>query len=117
MNMTRLMSCDEKGVVAALLKSKGSPPNLIESLDDLLVTEMSDGGMGSLLLRPKSSESAVRSFGQQFALGEFDDLDGVLVSIALNLDKSGNLFELDVWKVNFAPLLKWPNPKDIRSTA
>jgi hypothetical protein len=116
MSTTRLISSDEKGVITALLMGKGAPPHLMKSLDDLLVVEMSDGRMGSLSLRPKNRQGAAAAFGQQLALGEFNDSDDVLVSLALNLDTDGNLFELDVWKVNFTPLLKWPNPNDIRIT-
>ena len=36
------------------------------------------------------------------------DEDGVVVLAALNLDKNGKLFELDLWKVNFNPLETLP---------
>ena len=114
MNPLRSLSNDEKAVIAALLKGKPATQHIIESLDDLGVAEMSDGGMGSLSLVPKGVESTSRSFGQQLVLGEFTDSDGVPVSVALNVDGGGKLYELDVWKVNFAPLLKWPDPTDIR---
>jgi hypothetical protein len=86
----------------------------IDSLDKLGVSEMSDGGMGSLMLFPRDMENTSRSFGQQLVLGEFTDSDGVPVSIALNADSAGNLYELDLWKVDFSSLLKWPDPADIR---
>ena len=39
---------------------------------------------------------------------EYYDDDGIAVSIGLNLDDSGELYELDVWKVNDTPLISWP---------
>jgi hypothetical protein len=113
-NALRSLSEQEKAVIAALLTGKAATLHRIDSLDDLGVAEMSDGGMGSLSLVPKGMEGTSRSFGQQVVLGEFTDSDGVPVSVALNVDGSGSLYELDVWKVNFSPLLQWPNPADIR---
>jgi hypothetical protein len=46
--------------------------------------------------------------------GEFIDADGVPVQVGVNLDQRGQLFELDVWKVDFSPRLKWPSPSDVR---
>jgi hypothetical protein len=113
-NPLRSLSGQEKGVIVVLLESKPATLPLIESLDDLGVAEMSDGGMGSLSLVPKSVKGTTGSFGQQLVRGEFTDSDGVPVSVALNTDSAGNLYELDLWKVNFSPLLKWPDPADVR---
>jgi hypothetical protein len=33
----------------------------------------------------------------------FKDIDGTPVSAALNVDQQGNLYELDIWKVDFSP--------------
>jgi hypothetical protein len=65
-----------------------------------LVEEMNDGGMGSL----RFVGSADRRLGECVGEAEFDDADGVVVSVALNVDQRGELFELDVWKVDFSPL-------------
>ena len=40
---------------------------------------------------------------------EFKDKDGVDVVASLFLDKEGNLYELDIWKVDFSELLSLPN--------
>jgi hypothetical protein len=115
MNQPRALNEPEKDMLKVLLQSKPSPSSfLLESVNELRAIEMNDGGMGSLLLIPKGAESKNRSFGQQLALGEFTDLDGVPVSVALNTDSDGYLYELDVWKVNFSPLLAWPDPADIK---
>ena len=54
--------------------------------------------------------------GIQAVAGEFTDLDGVPVSVALNLDSEGKLYELDLWKVDFSALRRWPQPSAIRLT-
>jgi len=40
--------------------------------------------------------------------------DGVPVSIVLNTDSTGSLYEVDFWKVDFSPLLRYPRPSDLR---
>lgn len=68
--------------------------------DFRLVEDMKDGRMGSL----RFVGSHDRRFGECVGEAEFDDADGVTVSVALNADQRGELFELDVWKVDFSPL-------------
>jgi hypothetical protein len=114
MSALRPLSQHEKALLVALLLSKPSTRQWIDSLDDLCVEEMNDGAMGSLALVPKGSEGTTRSFGQQLASGEFTDGDGVPVSVTLNVDKQGTLFELDLWKVNFKPFVEWPDPTVVR---
>jgi hypothetical protein len=116
MNLPRSVSQEEKGVLSALLHLKADTLHFIDALDNLLVQEMSDGGMGSLLLIPEGMETSNRSFGKQIVAGEFTDSDGVPVSVTINTDGDSRLYELDVWKVNFAPLFHWPDPAAIRIT-
>jgi hypothetical protein len=73
---------------------------------------MDDGGMGSLLLAPKDANPS-RKFGRQLVLGQFLDTDGIPVSVSINVDQEGKLFELDIWKVDFSPLVQWPVPDSI----
>ena len=40
---------------------------------------------------------------------EFLDSDGVPISVTLNIDDDGLLYELDIWKVDFSPIIKYPN--------
>lgn len=98
----------------ALLRGRPETARHIEELDDLAVRPMDDGEMGGLTLLPKGLENAGRSFGKQLVLGEFPDSDGVLVSISINVDERGRLYELDVWKVDFSPLLAWADPTLVR---
>jgi len=45
------------------------------------------------------------------------DRDGVLVSITINSDQFGKLYEVDFWKTDFSPLQQYPEPKDLRVIA
>lgn len=114
MNPLRGLSSRERAVITTLLQGNPATVPLIDLLDELLVAEMADGGMGSLSLVPKGLESTSRSFGKQLVLGEFADSDGIPVSVALNVDSQGRLYELDLWKVDFSPLSNWPDPSRIR---
>lgn len=48
--------------------------------EDLLVTPMPDGNMGSLLLIPKNISNETRRFGKQVSEYQFTDEDGVEVN-------------------------------------
>ena len=115
MNALRELSKQEKALLVALLQGKPETVHLVPLTNDLVVREMNDGGMGSLALIPKGLEESSRAFGKEVALGEYTDRDGVPVSVAINVDSQGKLYELDMWKVDFGPLLAWPpNPAQIR---
>lgn len=75
----------------------------------LLVSPMNDGGMGSLELFPQGKIAKDRRFGKQVSDFQFIDADGVEVLASLNLDRDGNLFELDVWKTDFGKLITLPD--------
>jgi hypothetical protein len=99
METSRALTPAERELVHLLLASKGDSRPVAN-----LFQGMPDGGMGSL----RFSGSEQRSYGRTLAEAEFKDADGTLVSVALTLDKAGNLFELDIWKVDFSPLLRIP---------
>lgn len=77
-------------------------------LGALRVSDMADGGMGSL--RFDSGKSHPR-YGRTIAEGWFKDADGMPVALALYVDREDDLFELDSWKVDFSPRLKLPHDK------
>lgn len=54
------------------------------------------------------SDRPDRVLGQLVAEVSFIDADGVEGSIQVNLDDAGDLFEFDVWKVDFSPLKELP---------
>src|ERR1700693_411359 len=116
MSHARSPSKEEKGVLSALLRLKAETLPFIDGLNNLLVQEMSDGGMSGLLLIPKGTETVDRTFGKQIVAGEFTDTDGVPVSALINTDRDNRVYEVDVWEGNFAPLCHWPDPAAIRIT-
>jgi hypothetical protein len=73
------------------------------------VADLADGGMGSI----RFVADHARTLGRCAAEAKYLDGDGTVVSIVLNLDAAGDLFELDIWKVDFTPLLKYPTPADL----
>ena len=80
-------------------------------LSSSLVEDMQDGGMGSVrfLIPSKSS----RHLGKAVATAEYIDEDGVPVSITINVDQDGELYEMDFWKVDFSPLRRYPKISEI----
>lgn len=104
----RLPSRRERRVLE-LLSSMAKGPSLApEWLNSVRVSELQDGGMGSLrLIGPWSSPGS--SFGSCAAAAVFRDTDGVEVYVSLYLDAAGSPFELDVWKVDFESVIEFPD--------
>lgn len=105
MSTGRELKPPEHALIAFLLASKGDLRPIPEVAED-----MDDGGMGSLLF-PGSRD---RIYGGTLAEAEFRDEDGTPVLVSLNLDSSGELFELDVWKVDFSPLIRIPPIEQVK---
>jgi hypothetical protein len=105
--MPRLLTPEELDLIAFIL---GRGSNLLGRGD--LVEEMNDGGMGSLLFVGAKD----RCFGKRLGSAEFNDVDGTLVSVALNVDQHGELFELDIWKVDFSPLQRFAPLAELRKS-
>ena len=108
MESNRKPTVQEKKLLE-LLVQKSSMAIPEDWWDELLVSPMADGGMGSLYLFPHGEIIEGRVFGEQVSDFQFTDLDGVEVIVSLNVDNDGNLFELDVWKTDFGNLLKFPD--------
>jgi hypothetical protein len=95
----------ELQLVTALLRRSGKRPHLSEALTTRKVRPLPDGGMGSL----RFDSPGQQHLGEQVAELEFVDSDGVAVSASLNVDERGDLYELDLFKANFAPLIALPD--------
>lgn len=106
----------EKQMLTALLQSVRDGTQFCLSLEGIMASDMNDGGMGSLLLVP-DQDIGDRRFGRRLISGEFNDTDGVPVQLGVNLDQNGRLYELDIWKVDFSPISKWPDSSEIRIVA
>lgn len=103
---------DELAVIRKMISHNGREGHLEEQLARMKVQNMPDGGMGSLAFyngRPRS----LLEYGGGIAEAAFCDADGVPVSVTLNIDKNGELFELDVFKADGSPLIRYPNLKDL----
>ena len=98
----RKINKNEKQLLEFLLKGEIPIPEY--------VIEMKDGNMGSISFDLKNSESRQG----QIISAIYYDTDGVIVDIELTHDKNGNLFELDFWKVDFTPLIRYPKPNDLK---
>lgn len=73
-------------------------------LGALQVEEMDDGGMGSLRLGGRECSGVV----VRKAEVQFTDEDGVEVIASLNAGADGVPLELDIWRTDFAPLIRIP---------
>jgi hypothetical protein len=81
-----------------------------ERAEQLLVEALSDGGMGSLRIGVAAAD---RELGRKVAEAHFSDADGAPVIAALNVDVDDQLFEIDIWKVDFSALQRWPSQHEI----
>jgi hypothetical protein len=107
----RLLRSEERELIQALSREIYCPAEIERKLAHALVYDMLDGGMGSIRFGAKD---AGNRFGRVAATVEYIDSDGVLVSIALNLDDQGDPFEVDFWKVDFSPLRRYPQPQYLK---
>lgn len=108
MQLSRKPTVQEARVLE-LLVAKSHRQIPLDWKEDLLVCPMDDGGMGSLRLFPRGEIVEGRVFGEQVSCFQFNDRDGIPVLASLYLDSNGNLFELDVWKVNYGALINFPD--------
>lgn len=106
MGTVRLLKDEERALLTVLITETPKAAQLLGSLGGARVEEMNDGGMGSL--RFYTSDVRPRRFGEQLVGKEFVDSDGIPVMVAVNLDEHGDLYELDIWKVDFSPLKQFP---------
>jgi hypothetical protein len=107
MGLNRKPTQQEKTLLELLVK-KASINLPSDWKDGLLVRSMQDGDMGSLYLFPNGLIKENRLLGKRVSEHRFTDEDGVEVIASLNVDDNGNLFELDIWKTDFNPLIRIP---------
>lgn len=103
----RLLNLAEKELILHMLDRASRAAHFRDMLADYLVEDMSDGGMGSVRFSSPNAEG--RRLGELLYQMEFADEDGVPVIATLFLDSLGQLFELDMWKVDFSPLKRFPD--------
>ena len=96
----------ERVFLRALLVAIPNGQYFIEQLGTASVTSMDDGGQGGLRFHQSGPD---RRFERQLVEYRFRDLDSVSVSATVNIDQYGDLFELDLFKGDFSPLLAYPD--------
>ena len=111
MSTRRRLRKNERDLIVAMLGGKPSHAGLISSLKADTVEDMQDGGMGGIRF---CSDDRGQLPLTGIAEAEYTDDDGVLVSIVLNTDVKGAIYEVDFWKVDFSPLRRYPSPSDLR---
>jgi hypothetical protein len=99
----------EADLLTALIDMLPQAAELRRQMVGASVQEMHDGGMGSLRFVSRDDSKA----HEVIAARSFDD-DGTQLEISLNLDQHGDLFELDIWKVDFSPLIRLPEPAQVQ---
>lgn len=103
----RPLTAAEHRLMTALLAMVPEGLALTCELSKAKVQAMRDGGMGSVRF------TGTHRMGRELVAARAIDSDAVPVEISLNLDDMGRLFELDIWKVDFSPLLQYPEPSAV----
>jgi hypothetical protein len=108
----RKLRKEEADLISAIVQDSPLAQQVLQSLPSRLVKDMADGRMGSL--RFKARDDRDRRSGKEIGEVRFTDQDGVLVSATVNVDNNEELFELDIWKTDFSPLKRYPQPDEMR---
>lgn len=98
---------EEKILITSILELSGSM-NKNWSIPEV-VFDLDDGGMGTIKLT--KNEKSI--YGKDILQVNYIDFDKIPVIISLTVDKDGDLFELEFWKVNFEKLIRYPKPNEI----
>ena len=109
----RTIQQKEYDLLAALLSQVGISLDSVRLSPDLLVEELQDGNMGSLRFHEGTDMDDDRRLGSPILEGQFHDYDGTLVSLAVNVDDQGRLYEMDMWNIDFLPTRRFPKPEDM----
>lgn len=115
METLRKLTVKEENLIAFLIQKENLNINS-DWKNKVLAFSMNDGNMGSLKLCPDGRYDEEKEYIQSFVSEyKFKDKDDVDVVASLFLDKEGNLYELDIWKVDFSELLSLPDLLEIKN--
>ncbi len=106
----RPLKDSERALLTRLSAQLGDAAPWVDRLDSLRVQDMPDGGMGSLYFASGTKTSEGRKFGGRVAELQIDDTDGVAILVSLNVDTDGELYELDIWRTDFKPVIRLNPP-------
>jgi hypothetical protein len=83
--------------------------------EEYTVSDYENHLCGSVQLIRNGRSLSDRHYGKQIAMAYFTDSDGVLVHVGLITDQDGDLYDLDIWKVDDQKVLEWPLPEQIHA--
>lgn len=106
----RPLRSEELAIVAALCDTALVATPNSETFSRVRARDISDPAGA---LRFFNVEAVPRRVDRLLAEAEYRDDDEVTVRVALWLDNEGNLFGLDMWKPNLAPLRRYPRPANL----
>lgn len=75
------------------------------------VEDLNDGGMGSIQFTRHGL------YAGDIINVTYQDEDGQIVLIVLTKNEYDELYDLDIWKVDFKPLLRYPVPERVSVTS
>ena len=106
MGLIRKLTEREIGLVSYLANKANYKlqPNWLENVD---IMPLDDGGMGSMVFIASTKQKARKS-ETLISDCEFKDKDGITVVASLFVDDNNDLYELDIWKTDFSPLIEIP---------
>ena len=104
----RPLTADETDLLNLLLSHKKPQYTGLETRFSNSVTTLDDGAMGSFLFSSDTNETRPLKI-IPIAEHLFHDKDGVPVLATLYSYSDGQLYELDIWKADFSPLLAYPD--------
>lgn len=104
--MIRNIRNNEKEIINFLLDKVSLSELKIQ--ETVLVEDLNDGLMGSIQFVNKSSNN--RKYDKRLIEVEYVDSDNIPVYISLTVDNNKELYELDIWKTDFNPLIEYPIP-------
>ena len=99
----RALSTNELELLEFMLSDK-KHEHLLNGAISLWITELPDGNMGSIRFVSLLNERKASCLEQ----AEFRDVEGSNINVAINADQSGALFEIDIWKYDFTPVIEFP---------
>lgn len=105
---TRPLTADETDLLNLLLSHKKPQYAELEIHFSNSVTTLDDGAMGSFLFSNDTNETRPLKI---IPIAEylFHDKDSIPVLATLYSYSDGQLYELDIWKADFSPLLAYPD--------
>jgi len=110
--LPRTFTPAELAVITRVLDmANASTPERLQEARSVLVSEMDDGGMGSLKVVRNGADP--RRFGCILGEASARDSDGVPVFITVIADQFDKLYEIDIWKTDFSRLAAMPEPETL----